>query len=168
LQLWTLCVRTKRGLVDTGRAGGYCKDQVSFAGLMQLLQNRERVSFELLHSCKLPWQCVASNPNLQKAREFGHPMLVPAFIMEGEAAYRRRLDDLVQVPSAAAVQQAPRPITRCSGQRSRPLPRLAHLIGARVPFAVQAAAGSAPHNTLKLLQIAFCLRSNCQSASENL
>jgi hypothetical protein len=124
-------VRTKRGLVDTGRAGGYCKDQVSFAGLMQLLQNRERVSFELLHSCKLPWQCVASNPNLQKAREFGHPMLVPAFIMEGEAAYRRRLDDLVQVPSAAAVQQAPRPITRCSGQRSRPLPRLAHLIGAR-------------------------------------
>ena len=73
MQLWTLCVRTKRGLVDTGRAGGYCKDQVSFAGLMQLLQNRERVSFELLHSCKLPWQCVASTPNLQRARDFGHP-----------------------------------------------------------------------------------------------
>ena len=25
LQLWTLCVRTKRGLVDTGRVGGIAK-----------------------------------------------------------------------------------------------------------------------------------------------
>ncbi len=102
-------MRTKRGLVDTGRAGGYCKDQVSFAGLMQLLLNRESVCFELLHSCKLPWHAVASTPTLQRARDVGHPMLVPEFIVEGEAAYRRRLDDLVQVPCAAALSST-RPV----------------------------------------------------------
>ncbi len=58
-------MRTKRGLVDTGKAGGYCKDQVSFAGMMQLLQNRKCLSFELLHSCKLPWHCIAATPGLQ-------------------------------------------------------------------------------------------------------
>ena len=102
LQLWTLCVRTKRGLVDTSRAGGYCKDQVSFAGLMQLLQNRKSISFELLHSCKLPWQCIASNQGLQRACDRADCMLLPEFIREGEAEYQRKLDHLVQVHSTAA------------------------------------------------------------------
>ena len=101
LQLWTLCVRTKRGLVDTGRPGGYCKDQVSFAGLMQLLMNRKSISFELLHSCKLPWHCIAATPGLQRAADVGAAMLVPAFIADGEAAYQLRLDALVQVLPAA-------------------------------------------------------------------
>ena len=100
LQLWTLCVRTKRGLVDTGRAGGYCKDQVSFAGMMQLLQNRKSISFEMLHSCKLPWQSIPSTPGLQCARAFGPPMLLPEFISDGEAAYQLKLDQLVQVKRA--------------------------------------------------------------------
>ena len=135
LQLWTLCVRTKRGLVDTGRVGGYCKDQVSFAGLMQLLQNRQSVSFELLHSCKLPWECLASTPGLQRAREFEQPtgrsvtgMLVPEFIRDGETAYQRRLDHLVQVQYAASSRRAHFSYFCCSGQRSRPVLARANMI----------------------------------------
>ncbi len=65
--------------------------------MMQLLQNRKSSSFELLHSCKLPWQCVAAATDLQRARECGPPMLLPEFISEGETAYQRKLDALVQV-----------------------------------------------------------------------
>ena len=97
VQLWTLCVRTKRGLADTSRHGGYCKDQVSFAGMMQLLQNRNSICFELLHSCKLPWQCIAATPGLLHARECGSAMLLPAFISDGEAAYQSKLQQLVEV-----------------------------------------------------------------------
>jgi hypothetical protein len=93
-------VRTKRGLVDTGKVGGYCKDQVSFSGMMQLLQNRKNLSFELLHSCKLPWQSISTTPGLQRAQDVS-AMLVPAFIADGEAAYQRRLDDVVLVSPAA-------------------------------------------------------------------
>jgi hypothetical protein len=69
--------------------------------MMQLLLNRKSISFELLHSCKLPWHCIAATPGLQRAADVGAAMLVPAFLTDGEAAYQLRLDALVQVLPAA-------------------------------------------------------------------
>ncbi len=103
-------MRTKRGLVDTSRHGGYCKDQVSFVGMMQLLQNRSSISFQLLHSCKLPWQRVAASPHIQRACDFGSPMLIPEFILDGETAYQLRLQQLVEVRS--------HPLPHCSLSRA--------------------------------------------------
>ena len=68
--------------------------------MMQLLQNRRSISFEMLHSCKLPWQSIPSAHALQCARVFGPPMLLPEFISDGEAAYQLKLDQLVQVKRA--------------------------------------------------------------------
>ena len=48
-RLWTICVRVKRGMTDTGQPGGYYKDGSNFGGAIRLLRRRKTIDFRLLH-----------------------------------------------------------------------------------------------------------------------
>ena len=96
-RLWLTCVRVKRGCRDTGRPGGYYKEQSNFAGALRLLAARHDagLDFRLLHCVRVsledfPGVAAAAKRALASGR-----VLVPNFLRD-EAAYRRGLDAIAQ------------------------------------------------------------------------
>jgi hypothetical protein len=50
---WIQVLRVKRGLCDTSRGGGLCKDLLNFVGAMKILSNIERMNIRVFYSAKL-------------------------------------------------------------------------------------------------------------------
>jgi len=90
-RLWTTCLRVKRGLTDTGKPGGYYKDQSNFAGAIRILQQRDSIDFELLHSVKVSLEDFAAARGAAKAALEKGAVLRPAFVRDAEA-YRNALN----------------------------------------------------------------------------
>jgi hypothetical protein len=53
MKRWKECVRVKRGCTDTAQTGGMYKDQVYLRGAIEILKNRKKIDFVLLHSGKI-------------------------------------------------------------------------------------------------------------------
>ena len=91
-RLWTTCLRVKRGLEDTGKPGGYYKDQSNFAGAMRLLQQRQTIDWTLLHSVRVSLEDFGrATPAAKRALDERKDVLLPAFVRDG-AAYREALE----------------------------------------------------------------------------
>lgn len=43
----------KRGIVDTGKIGAFCKDQATFDGAMRILEQRDSINFPALFAGKV-------------------------------------------------------------------------------------------------------------------
>ena len=52
-QRFRLCIRSKRGLTDTGLSGGYYKDKVYFEGAVKILSLRKEIDIETLYAGKI-------------------------------------------------------------------------------------------------------------------
>ena len=91
-RLWTTCLRVKRGLEDTGKPGGYYKDQSNFAGAMRLLQQRQTIDWTLLHAVRVSLEDFGrATPAAKRALDERKDVLLPAFVRDG-AAYREALE----------------------------------------------------------------------------
>ena len=50
---WIQVLRTKRGLCDTSKGGGLCKDLLNFVGAMKILTHIDRLDIRVFYSAKL-------------------------------------------------------------------------------------------------------------------
>lgn len=50
---WLQTIRVKRGIVDTGKVGAFCKDQATFDGAMRILEQRDTINFPALFAGKV-------------------------------------------------------------------------------------------------------------------
>merc|ERR1712159_248354 len=88
---WRLCVRFKRGLQDTGKHGGYCRDQCYFIGAIKLLKRRSTLDFRLFHAGRINLEDFDRIKGLIRSKQ----LLLPHFL-EDISNYRRLLDRIVE------------------------------------------------------------------------
>jgi hypothetical protein len=50
---WLHTLRVKRGLTDSSKPGGFCKDQATFDGAMRILENKDRINFNAIYAAKV-------------------------------------------------------------------------------------------------------------------
>jgi hypothetical protein len=50
---WLHTLRVKRGMVDTSKPGGFCKDQATFDGAMRILENKDKIDFNAIYAAKV-------------------------------------------------------------------------------------------------------------------
>jgi len=50
---WIQTLRVKRGLTDTSKPGGFCKDQATFDGSMRILERRNEIHIPALFAGKV-------------------------------------------------------------------------------------------------------------------
>jgi hypothetical protein len=86
-------LRVKRGLSDTSKPGGCCKDQVYLSGAIKVLQNRWRIDFKALCSGKIALEDYFRE-DVQKVIR-GNENIIPGFMKDLEA-YRRALDHIAK------------------------------------------------------------------------
>lgn len=92
-RLWTTCLRVKRGLIDTGKPGGYYKDQSNFAGAIRLLQQRQSIEFDLLHCARVSVEDLPSALGSAKSAMRQGAVLRPSFVRNLET-YRLALEEM--------------------------------------------------------------------------
>ena len=116
-RLWTICLRVKRGMRDTGCPGGYYKDQSNFTGGLRLLQRRKTIEFDLLHCVRTSIEDFPrARAAARKALDSGQAIL-PEFVKTPAAleAYHRELDELAQangvMDAASSVPTATHPVS---------------------------------------------------------
>jgi hypothetical protein len=92
-RLWSLCVRVKRGVIDTSEPQGalFSKDQVYFRGSVDLLSRRRQIDFRLLYCGKICFR------DLHKVIPFVDTSTIrlPTFLQDVEA-YLLELDDIAK------------------------------------------------------------------------
>lgn len=67
-QVWTICMRVKRGIIDTSLAGGMCKDQVQMAGSMAILRNMNNIDFDTFWAGKLSLEDLGNTKTMNKLK----------------------------------------------------------------------------------------------------
>jgi len=86
-------MRAKRGLTDTSRPGGFCKDQMYLTGALTVLRRRKEIDFRALYMGKV------SLDDAERLKREGIAVLdglkLPVFLQD-EEAYRRKLDVVVE------------------------------------------------------------------------
>ena len=50
---WLQTLRVKRGMTDTSKPGGFCKDQATFDGAMRILENKDKIDFNAIYAGKV-------------------------------------------------------------------------------------------------------------------
>ena len=50
---WIQTLRVKRGMSDTSKPGGFCKDQSTFDGVMRILEQRDQIDFNAIYAGKV-------------------------------------------------------------------------------------------------------------------
>ena len=50
---WLQTLRVKRGIADTSKIGGFCKDQCTFDGAMRVLENKDIIDFHAIYAGKV-------------------------------------------------------------------------------------------------------------------
>ncbi len=92
---WAVTFKQKRGLSDTSLPGGYTKDLVYFAGLVEVWNylNKRNFDVEGLYFGKL------SKDDVEKAREMNPTFepLLPSFYVTDKENYRRQMIEIGQV-----------------------------------------------------------------------
>lgn len=123
-RLWTICLRVKRGMTDTGKQGGYYKDGSNFVGAIRLLRHRRAIDFRLLHCVRtsiedFPRAIGAARAALEKGS-----VVLPSFVADEAAlaAYHVALDELADAngveqlnPEADPVPEAGPTVERADG-----------------------------------------------------
>ena len=100
-RLWTTCLRVKRGMTDTGRAGGFYKDQANFSGAMRLLRDRDSIDFPLLHCVRVSIEDFPrAAEHASRALQVG-AVAMPHFVRD-EPAYRATLDEMAAANGVVA------------------------------------------------------------------
>ena len=110
-RLWTICLRVKRGMTDTGRPGGYHKDGSNFVGALRLLRMRKELDFRLLHCVRTSIEDFPRAVPAARAALQAGTVILPAFVRDDAAldAYHAALDEMAAVngidppPGAQAV-----------------------------------------------------------------
>lgn len=104
-QRWAQCYRAKRGLDDTGRPGALAKDQTYLEGAWKILERRNELHFDLMHSALVS---VEEHDDAQvawlryKAKvQRTAALIVPTFLRD-MASYHRTLEEIAQVNGIAA------------------------------------------------------------------
>jgi hypothetical protein len=95
-RLWTICLRVKRGMTDTGLPGGYYKDGSNFVGAIRLLRLRKTIDFRLLHCVRTSIEDFPRALSAARAALASGVAILPAFIANETALeeYHAVLDEL--------------------------------------------------------------------------
>jgi hypothetical protein len=109
-RLWTICVRVKRGMSDTGQPGGYYKDGSNFVGAIRLLRARKAIDFRLLHCVRTSIEDFPRALPAARAAIKAGTVVLPAFVRDDAAlaVYHAALDELA---AANCVDAPPPPAT---------------------------------------------------------
>ena len=87
---WKCVVRVKRGIMDTGEAGGLYKDQVYLEGAIQILQDRQNIDFLSLYCGKISLEDL-KRPMIEKRIKKDCGLILPTFMSNMEE-YNKTLD----------------------------------------------------------------------------
>lgn len=92
---WAITFKQKRGLTDTSLPGGYTKDLVYFAGLVEVWRYLNERNFEVdgLYFGKL------AKEDVEKAREINPAFepLLPSFYVADKDNYRQKMQEIGQI-----------------------------------------------------------------------
>ena len=110
-RLWTICVRVKRGMTDTGQPGGYYKDGSNFGGAVRLLRKRKSIDFRLLHCVRTSIEDFPRAMGAAKAALASGACVLPAFVADDAALaeYHAALDALAAANFVEGAPGAPSP-----------------------------------------------------------
>eukprot|EP00854_Cymbomonas_tetramitiformis_P009934 gene9934-11763_t len=91
---WAICARVKGGITDTSQHGSFCRDQVYFAGAIEVLRRRGEINFEYMHSGRvLIEDGIAPNPIHIVIENSRKEYTFPAH-MDNKGTYLEMLNDL--------------------------------------------------------------------------
>mmetsp|Transcript_3488 Transcript_3488/g.5934 ORF Transcript_3488/g.5934 Transcript_3488/m.5934 type:complete len:344 (-) Transcript_3488:703-1734(-) len=63
---WLQTLRVKRGMGDTSKPGGFCKDQATFDGAMRILENQDKIDFNAIYAGKVSLETYFESQELLK------------------------------------------------------------------------------------------------------
>ena len=109
-RLWTICLRVKRGMTDTGQPGGYYKDGANWVGAVRLLRRRREIDFRLLHCVRVSIEDFPRAIGAARSALASGTVVLPAFVRD-DAALQAYLAALDEIAAANGVDQLPPPQT---------------------------------------------------------
>ena len=89
-------MRVKRGITDTSKPGGFCKDQCTFDGALRILEQRKSIDFNAIYAGKVSLETYYGCEDVLKEAVESPDYLCPPQL-KGEAKkefFLRRLDEI--------------------------------------------------------------------------
>lgn len=110
-RLWTICLRVKRGMTDTGQPGGYYKDGANWVGAVRLLRRRRGIDFQLLHCVRTSIEDFPRALGAARSALASGAVVLPAFVRD-DAALQAYLEVLDEIAAANGVDEPSPPNAR--------------------------------------------------------